>query len=101
MDFTSETTSGLSGSIKNITEDTADLLASYMNAMRADLAYIRNYYAAKYNNISAQTDIITNISVRTAEIAANTRRNADTADALYQWANSITVSGTNGKKLRI
>ena len=36
-----EETSGLSGGIKSITEDTANLLASYLNAIRADVSYSR------------------------------------------------------------
>lgn len=42
----SSSSSSVSGGIKGVTEQTADLLASYINAMRADLSVIRQGVAA-------------------------------------------------------
>ena len=98
--YADQTSSGLSGSIQSITEETADLLASYVNAIRADVAFIRSWYAAHFND-NSNSDTITTISVAVAQIEVNTRRSADNTDEIINLFNSVMKTTTNGKALRI
>lgn len=91
--------SGLSGSIQSITEDQADLLASYVNGIRADVAMIRAYYSQKMT--SEGGDVISTISVNVAQIAANTLRSANNTDEIKNMINSVITTTPNGKKLRV
>lgn len=76
----------LGGSIKGITEDTANLLASYLNAIRADVSYSKTLWERMDANtqqiatilagFSAPTliDYQKRIEANTADIAFNTQR---------------------------
>ena len=46
FDRSDQTSGSVGQGIKGITEDTADLLASYINAMRADVSYMRSMQEA-------------------------------------------------------
>jgi hypothetical protein len=99
--YSDQTASSVSGGIKSITEETADLLSSYVNAIRADVSFIRAYYAKELEDESkSNADVITTISVAVANIAANTKRNADNTDLMVDWMDSITMTTSNGKALR-
>lgn len=76
-----DTESALANGIKSITEDTANLLAAYVNAMRADvaagnaqrgeiLALLREYTGA--GSAPSYTEYLTKIEAHTANMAANT-----------------------------
>lgn len=100
--YADQTSGSLSGSIKSITEETADLLASYVNAIRADVAFIRSYYAAHFNDDNSQMqDVVTTISVAVANIEANTRRSADNTDDIVDLINAVTKTTSTGKALRV
>ena len=91
---------GLSAGIQSITEDTADLLASYVNAIRADVAAIRRIQEASRDE-NDNGDLLANVSARLAEIASNTKRNADAAEEIRNTLRSVTTTGANGRKLKI
>lgn len=85
--------SGLSGAIQGVTEDTADLLGSYMNAMRADLSAQRVDVHTMANIINAnlpamsimaeaQLRQLNAIANNTLVIAGNTGKNSDTTDKI-------------------
>lgn len=77
---------GLSAGIKGITEDTANLLASYANSMRADGAK-RTELLAKYinDNVPEMSAMAKAQLVQLTAIAANTGRNADAADEILDY----------------
>lgn len=99
--YNDQTSGSLSGGIKSITEETADLLASYVNAIRADVAFIRTWYVAHFDDNNGNSDTITQISVAVANIEANTRRSADNTDELVDLLNAVTKATTNGKAFRV
>ena len=73
MDLSSdESKTGASSSIKNITESTADLLASYLNAVRLDVSVMRaiqgEYFPLFLQAILASNTSLTNIENNTAAI---------------------------------
>lgn len=73
IDLSSEDTSSSTGSsIKGITENTADLLASYLNAIRADVSVDRNmiaqYYPMFYQAMTSGNASLANIENHTAAI---------------------------------
>jgi len=73
--------SSLSAGIKGITEQTADLLASYVNAIRADVAVIRAGHEVELPAISSavqRTSVLaeTQVALQT-QIADNTYRSAE------------------------
>ncbi|SET22239.1 hypothetical protein SAMN04487825_12151 [Prevotella sp. kh1p2] len=87
--------SSLTNMTTGITEDTANLIASYVNAIRADesvsLKYLRQYVEELYpmgNNLLAQQVALQK------SIEANTRRNADAA----QNIENILDAATKGTK---
>jgi hypothetical protein len=100
--------SGLSASISGITEDTADLLASYVNAIRADLSAMRTMATEFY--LKTMPDVTTTLGAQLASlkmIETNTLRTAngvedisdiskDTNDLLHK----LTKTGS-GVKLNV
>lgn len=94
----SESGSSLSAGIQNITEDTADLLASYLNAIRAAVEYIRYSHEQRdaEGNVMAEGQL-----QQLRMIQANTLRNADAAEAIQTALNSVIYTSANGKRLRV
>lgn len=94
--------SSMSGSIKSITESTADLLASYINAIRADVSVNRgelSVYLPSFNELLRQGNVIAETQVQLqTQIASNTLRNAEAAEAIRQVMHRIETGDT---KLRI
>lgn len=73
MDFSSDDNSSSTGnSIKGITEQTADLLASYVNAIRADVsvnrAMIAQYFPMYYRVLTSGNESLRGIASNTAAI---------------------------------
>lgn len=89
--------SSLSDGIKSITESTANLIASYLNAMRSDLSQIRAMQAGMNSAMAAMLeslpkapslmDYLTKIEAHTANIAV------DTSSILKQLKSVITTQG--------
>lgn len=65
VDFSSDGNTSMSGGIKGVTEQTADLIASYLNAIRADVsvnrAMIAQYFPLFLEAVTANSKGLTNI----------------------------------------
>lgn len=82
--------SGLSAGIQSVTEDTADLLASYLNAIRASVAMNEGRWERLLNDSIPQMNVIAESQLRTQQqIAANTLRNAIAAEAIVRSNDEI------------
>lgn len=86
-----------SSSIKSITEGTADLLASYINAIRADVsvnrAMIATYYPQFLDAIS-QNNVIANAQLEQMRaVVQNTKRNAEFVEMIYNILHGVAPDG--------
>ena len=91
-----ETKNTLGGGIKSITEDTANLLASYVNAIRADVAAIRQAVVAENTQALPSPTLAEYLT----QIQANTYNTAqNTANLLADLRSMMTVS--DGPALRV
>lgn len=80
----------MSSSIKGMTEQTADLLASYLNAIRADVSVIRQLYGTKAIAYMDSMSVMARSQVQyQSQIAQNTLRNAEAAETIVQTQNNI------------
>lgn len=79
-----ESKSGLSAGIQSVTEDTADLLASYLNAIRADVAMqTGSYWTRLLDDSLPQMNVIAQSQLDTQrQIAENTLRTAEAAELI-------------------
>ncbi len=97
-----ETANGLSAGIQSITEDTADLLASYVNAIRASVAHMELDHAATQELLSRMIDsVLPEVTVIARaqlqiqqQIAANTLANAKAAQDIYDLFRKVS-NGTS------
>lgn len=90
--------SGLSKGIQSVTENTADLLASYINAIRADVAMKREYVRLLIEELFPRYNLIAEAQLRQLEqIAKNTSRNADAAEEIRDLLNSNNNPGVGFK----
>lgn len=85
-DLSENGTLSVSNSIKSITEDTADLLASYLNQCRADLSVVRNMHERYYPQFS---EIGNAQIIQMKAVAQNTLRNAEAAERIEVAVNSL------------
>lgn len=78
-DLSDENSASMSSSIKGITESTADLLAAYLNAIRADVSVIRQLTSKEFPelNVTATAQL-----QQLNMISANTLRNAEAAEKI-------------------
>lgn len=104
MNGESTSSSSTSSTIKGITEQTADLLASYINAIRADVSVMR---AEEGIDLPAITVAVQQISVLTAtqlqvqsQIANNTMRNAEAAEEIWNMLSMATKDKAFGLYVR-
>lgn len=79
FDMREDGSSSTTNSIKGITEETADLLASYLNAVRLDVSVIREMQG-KF--IPEMSEIAKSQLTQLNLIARNTLRNADAAERI-------------------
>ena len=86
IDLSENGTLSVSNSIKSITEDTADLLASYLNSCRADLSVVRNLHERYYPQFS---EIGNAQIIQMKAVAQNTLRNAEAAERIEIAVNSL------------
>ena len=85
----------LGNGIKGITEDTANLLASYLNAIRADVSYLRMLNAQGWADVKSIRALMPSPTVweYIAKIEANTANTAKAAkDILSELRNVITTA---------
>jgi hypothetical protein len=86
---------GLSASVAGITEDSAQLLGSYLNAIRGDMSVIREIYARMIEEMAPGLDNkLALIQADLMRIQENTRRNAEAAEEIL----GLIRSGMNGTK---
>lgn len=74
----------LGGGISQITENTANLLASYLNAMRADVSDIRSRNATGWETVSGIYSYVPTLAEYLNQVEANTRIIADNTHVLLQ-----------------
>lgn len=86
LDETDKAKSGLSAGIQSVTEDTADLLASYLNATRADVSEQTHVlWPRLLDDMLPQMNIIAQSQLDyQRQIAENTMRNAVAAEAIQE-----------------
>lgn len=104
-----EKQNGLSSSIQGVTEDTANLLGSYLNAIRHDVSVKRSLLEDIAGNLLPTMSITAQAQLQQLNaIAANTKANADaaieiqTSSTLIQNAlSSVITQGKSGKAIRI
>lgn len=98
---TSESSSsGLSKGVQSITENTADLLASYVNAMRVDVSVNRTLFEQLVNESVPRMSMLAESQLTQLRMVAdNTRRNADAADRIYELVNRVVDKGSNKLKV--
>lgn len=86
-----ESKSGLSAGIQSITEDTAGLLASYVNAIRASVAMNETRWERLLNEAIPRISALTQSQLDCQrQIAENTRRNAVAAEAIMKSNDDIS-----------
>lgn len=96
----------LGDGIKDITEDTANLLASYLNAIRADVSYARTIWErmdATTQQIAAilVTFSVPNLMEYQAQIAANTYNTAMHTQSIMEDLRSMMTSDGGATALRV
>lgn len=103
MDSDSSDANSIGNGIKGITEETASLLASYLNAIRADVSVMRALQEKGFENIAALAGVITpTLADYVQQIAANTANAAqDTNAILAELRSVIGPAGTTGDVLRV
>jgi hypothetical protein len=91
---------GLSKGIQSITEDTANLLGSYLNAIRQDSSVQRTLIEQLVSVDVPKMSIIAQAQLQQLQqVAANTKRNADAADRIYELVNRVVDKGSNKLKI--
>jgi DNA polymerase III gamma/tau subunit len=96
----------LGDGIKGITEDTANLLASYLNAIRADVSYSKVLWQNMDSNLQALAASLANFSAPSLmeyqqQIAANTLNTANHTRDILDTLTGLLVSGNEGSAIRV
>jgi uncharacterized protein YoxC len=95
-----DTSSGLSKGIQGVTEDTANLLGSYLNSIRQDSSVQRTLIEQLVSVDVPKMSIIAQAQLQQLQqVAANTKRNADAADRIYELVNRVVDKGSNKLKI--
>lgn len=103
LDLSENGTSSAKNSVKSITEETADILCSYVNAIRLDVSVIRTEQAKFYPEMSV---IAKSQLTQLNTIAQNTLRNADAAERIermfieYNDNFNKVLNGTKSLKIK-
>ena len=103
FDMREDGSSSATNSVKSITEETADILVSYCNSMRADLAMVRESQAKFMPEMS---EIAKSQLTQLNLIAQNTLRNADAAERIDKTVSELNdnfnrvINGTKSLKMK-
>lgn len=98
----SDSSGSLGSGIKSITEDTASLLASYINAIRADVSYMRGMQEKGWKVIDAFGLSLPTLNDHVAQIAAtNFDISQNTQSILSELRSVIGSPGTSGMVVRV
>lgn len=91
------TSSSMAGSIKSNTEEEIGLVASYTNAMRADLSYNKiNIDKIAKEILPKFNETFSGILLQVKQISENTKRSADNSDDIKEILKNIITPSTNG-----
>ena len=99
-----ENSNTVANGIKGITEDTASLLASYINAVRADVSMIRAMEAVGWkdvNGILSSVGVLPTLNDYVAQVAATTANIAENTRALVDRIDRITTSASGRAALAV
>lgn len=97
-----DSSNSLGNGIKSITEDTANLLASYINAIRADVSYIRVMEEKGWGSVAVIGSSIPTLAEYLSQVAANTfDTSQNTQRILSELQNVIGAPGTSGMVVRV
>lgn len=92
----SSSSSSATSSIKSITENTGDLIASYLNAIRLDVSVTRVTLMDILKSVQGQEEMPVIARAQLAQleaIASYTRRNADAAERIYSLLHGVAPDG--------
>ena len=100
-----EETQNLSEGIKGITEDTANLLASYLNAIRADVSFGKAQWAQMNIHLQQISKLLTGFSAPSlmeyqAQIAANTFNAAQNTRDILSRIDMVLTDSNEGTAIR-
>lgn len=99
-DIADEAKDGLSKGIQGVTEDTANLLGSYLNSIRQSVHVKQQLLEKLVSDDIPQMSYIAQAQLQELnQIAANTKRNADAADKIYDLVNRVVDKGSNKIKV--
>ena len=99
-----EGTTDLGQGIKGITEDQANLLASYLNAIRADVAYSKTLWVRMDANLQRIADMFTSsptLMEYQAQIAANTYNTAMATQQILAELRSVVTTDSGDTAIRV
>ena len=99
-----ETGADLGAGIKGITEDQANLLASYLNAIRADVSYSKALWIKMDANLQKIADMLVSspsLMEYQAQIAANTYNTAMASQAILSELRSVITSEGGDTSIRV
>lgn len=103
FDMRENGSSSATNSVKSITEETADLLASYVNSIRLDLSVVREMQGKFLPEMS---EIAKSQLTQLNLIAQNTLRNADAAERIDKTVSELNdnfnrvINGTKSLKMK-
>ena len=81
---------------KELVEGNSSLIASYMNAMRADLSVLRVMQTSGWQDVRLVRETMPTLVDYAAQVAANTHDNAQNTQAILSKLQSIITPSTNG-----
>lgn len=100
LNDTEKSKSGMTAGLQSLTENTGDLLASYVNSVRGDTSVIRLNWDKLMESVLPQMNVIAEAQLTAQrQIAENTLRNAVAAEAILKSNESIyrlLSQATNG-----
>ena len=99
-----EGTTDLGQGIKGITEDQANLLASYLNAIRADVAYSKTLWVRMDANLQRIADMFTSsptLMEYQAQIAANTYNTSMATQQILAELRSVVTTDSGDTAIRV
>lgn len=99
-----EGTKDLGEGIKGITEDQANLLASYLNAIRADVSYSKALWVKMDSNLQRIADMLTSspsLMEYQAQIAANTYNTAVATQEILSELRGVISFDTGDAAIRV
>lgn len=92
-----DASSTLGSGIKTITESTADILASYINAIRADVSIMRSIE----EGLSGSGGVAQMQLLALNQIQVNTRVSADNSTEIMSLLKSVMVASSGGYRVRV